>query len=316
MRPDRDADGQEYPSYEERSAPLGAPLTALAAPFVIVALGKFGGRAMNYHSDLDVIFLYEADGPAKAGGPAAAANTTAKQHFFSELAQRIVAATSRQSGYGRLYEVDARLRPTGRSGALATSFDEFARYFDSGGGQLWERMALCKARIVYGPPGAAAAARELLTQAAFSRPWQPGDAATIRQMRQRLEGTAAAGDLKRGPGGIVDVEFLVEMLQLKHAAACPPLRVSNTLAALAALRRAGLISAPDYDLFAGGYRLLRTIEGRLRLISATARDRLPEERVELSKLAHLSRYASVEALLSDYEAATRQIRRRFEEFFA
>jgi glutamate-ammonia-ligase adenylyltransferase len=287
-----------------------------SSPPVIVALGKFGGRAMNYHSDLDIIFLYEADGQTKAEGPAAAKHATTNQHFFSELAQRIVTATSRPSGYGRLYEVDARLRPTGHSGALATSFDEFARYFDSGAGQLWERMALCKARIVYGPPAAAAAARGLLARAAFSRPWQPGDAATIRQMRQRLEQAAAAGDLKRGPGGIVDVEFLVEMLQLRHAAAHPPLQVSNTLAALAALHRAGLVSHEDHDLFGGGYRLLRTIESRLRLISATARDTLPDDRLELSKLAHLSRYVSVQALLSDYETATRQIRRRFEEFFA
>jgi glutamate-ammonia-ligase adenylyltransferase len=282
---------------------------------VIVALGKFGGRAMNYHSDLDIIFLYEADGQTKAASRATARSTTTNQHFFSELAQRIVTATSRPSGYGRLYEVDARLRPTGRSGALATSFEEFARYFASGGGQLWERMALCKARVVYGSPRAAAAARALLAQAAFSRPWQTGDAATIRQMRQRLEQTAAAGDLKRGPGGIVDVEFLVEMLQLKHAAAHPSLRVSNTLAALAELHRAGLISGEDHSLFDGGYRLLRSIEGRLRLISATARDKLPDDRVELSKLAYLSRYPNVAALLADYETATQQIRRRFEAFF-
>ena len=168
---------------------------------------------------------------------------------------------------------------------------------------------------MYGPLPAATAARELLGRAAFSRPWQPGDAATVRQMRQRLESAAAAGDLKRGPGGIVDVEFLVEMLQLKHALADASLRVSNTLAALAQLHHAGLISREDHDLFGGGYRLLRTIEARLRLINSTARDRLPEDRVELAKLAHLSGYPSVAALLCDYETATQQIRRRFEEFF-
>ena len=105
------------------------------------------------------------------------------------------------------------------------------------------------------------------------------------------------------------------MLQLRHAGAHPSLRVSNTLSALAELHRAGLLSREDHDLFDGGYRLLRTIEGRLRLISATARDKLPEDRVELAKLAHLSRYPSIEALLADYETATQQIRRRFEEFF-
>ena len=83
---------------------------------VILALGKFGGREMNYHSDLDIIFLYEADGQTVAEPGSASEQTTTNQHFFSELGQRIIKATSRPSSYGRLYEVDARLRPTGRSG--------------------------------------------------------------------------------------------------------------------------------------------------------------------------------------------------------
>ena len=111
-------------------------------------------------------------------------------------------------------------------------------------------------------------------------------------MRQRLESTAAAGDLKRGPGGIVDVEFLVEMLELQARRRVPVVADFDTLSALAELHRAGLLSREDHELFDGGYRLLRTIEGRLRLISATARDKLPEDRVELAKLAHLSRYPS------------------------
>jgi glutamate-ammonia-ligase adenylyltransferase len=285
--------------------------STLPCEMAVLALGKFGGREMNYHSDLDVIFLYEADGQTVAD--AAAQQVTTNQHFFSELAQRIVKAASRQSAYGRLYEVDARLRPTGRSGTLATTLDEFVRYFHGGGGQLWERLALCKARVVYGSPRMARAVMAAVAAAALDHPWRRENVAEIRRMRQRLEDTVvASGDLKRGPGGIVDIEFLVQMLQLKHAGGDPRLRVSNTLAALGELHRAGLLAADDFEFFDRSYRLLRTIEGRLRLMNSTARDQLPDDPVELTKLAHLLHHSSSAALLSDYETATREIRRRFE----
>jgi [glutamine synthetase] adenylyltransferase / [glutamine synthetase]-adenylyl-L-tyrosine phosphorylase len=271
---------------------------------------------MNYHSDLDIIYLYEADGHTVSDSGPAAQHSTTNQHFFSELGQRIIKATSQLGSYGRLYEADARLRPTGRSGMLATTFDELVRYFTTGGGQLWERQALCKARVIYGSPHAAKAAMAAVAKAAFAHRWRRKDAVEIRQMRQRLEDTAAvAGDLKRGPGGIVDVEFLVQMLQLKHARGNPSLRVSNTLVALGELRRAGLLAVDDCESLDASYRLLRTIEGRLRLMKSTACDQLPQDPVELAKLAGLLHYPNSDGLLQDYEDATRQIRRRFERIF-
>jgi glutamate-ammonia-ligase adenylyltransferase len=242
--------------------------------------------------------------------------TTSNQHFFSELGQRIIKTASRLSGYGRLYEVDVRLRPTGRSGALATTFQEFARYFSEGGGQLWERQALCKARAVYGSPRAAKAAMAAVAKAAFEPRWSRTDSLEIRKMRQRLEDSAAApGDLKRGPGGIVDIEFLVQMLQLKHGREHPRIRAANTLAALDELHRAKLLSADACGFFTKSYRLLRTIEGRLRLMNSTARDQLPDDPVELRKLANLLHYADSRDLLNDFSEATREIRLRFERFF-
>lgn len=283
---------------------------------VILALGKFGGREMNYHSDLDIIFLYEGDGQTKVNGGTRASQTTTNQHFFSELGQRIIKTASRLSAYGRLYEVDARLRPTGKSGALATTFDEFARYFAGGGGQLWERQALCKARPVFGSAHARKATTAVVAKAAFAHRWRQKDAVEIRQMRGRLEETAAsAGDLKRGPGGLVDIEFLVQMLQLQHGRGNTELRKPNTLEALDQLYRANLLSADDFEVFDASYRLLRTIESRLRLMNSTARDQLPQERVELAKLANLLHYPSSEGLLLDFENATRQIRQRFERIF-
>ncbi len=130
-----------------------------------------------------------------------------------------------------------------------------------------------------------------------------------------MEDTAAAGDMKRGPGGIVDVEFLVQMLQLRHARANPKLRRANTLEALQVLYAEGVLDADDYELFDAGYRLLRTIEGRLRLMNSAARDQLPQDPTELAKLAHLLHYPSSDGLLMDYENATRQIRQRFDWWF-
>ncbi len=152
-----------------------------------------------------------------------------------------------------------------------------------------------------------------VAKAAFAHRWRRKDAVEIRRMRQRMEdATPAAGDLKRGPGGIVDIEFLVQMLQLKHARGKPSLRQPNTLAALGELYRAGLLGVDDYEFFDVSYRLLRKIEGRLRLMNSTARDRLPQDPIELHKLANLLQYAGSDGLLMDYENATRQIRRRFE----
>lgn len=283
---------------------------------VILALGKFGGREMNYHSDLDVVFLYETDGHTQAEPGITATKSTTNQHFFSELGQRIIKAASRLSGYGRLYEVDARLRPTGKSGALATTFDEFARYFATGAGMLWERQALCKARPISGSARAMKAVTAVVSKAAFAHRWRQKDAVEIRGMRRRMEEAApAAGDLKRGPGGIVDIEFLVQMLQLQHARGNMALRVPNTLAALHELYRAELLTADDFEFFDAGYRLLRTIEGRLRLMNSTARDQLPQDWVELTKLANLLHYPSSDGLLTDYENATRGIRQRFERVF-
>ena len=134
-------------------------------------------------------------------------------------------------------------------------------------------------------------------------------------MRGRLEETALTGDLKRGPGGIVDIEFLVQMLQLRYARKYPQLRTPNTLAALAEIRAAELLPDDDCQFFDATYRWLRTIEGRLRLMNSTARDTLPRDATELQKLAHLLHYPGSDALLADYDAATQEIRRRFDLHF-
>jgi glutamate-ammonia-ligase adenylyltransferase len=192
---------------------------------------------------------------------------------------------------------------------------EFNHYHAEGSGQLWERQALCKARPVYGSSRTVRAAMLAVQRAAFARRWRRKDANEIRHMRQRLENTVGAGDLKRGPGGIVDIEFLVQMLQLQHARKNPSLRVTNTLSALRALQAGGFLQGEEHQFLESSYRFLRTIESRLQLMNSTARDQLPSDATELNKLAHLMRYTSSDALMCDYEKTTHEIRERFEAAF-
>jgi glutamate-ammonia-ligase adenylyltransferase len=288
---------------------------------VVLALGKLGGREPNYHSDLDLIFLYESGGqtrgrhPSSSRGGAGGGDGTINSHFFSEFGQRLIRVATHLGPHGRLYEVDARLRPTGRSGALATSFDAFARYFAEGPAQLWERQALCKARRVIGNDEVSRHAMEIVAQAAFGTPWRPEFAAEIREMRGRLEETASNRNLKRGPGGTVDTEFLVQMLQLKHGGDDPSVRVPGTLDALAALEQGGYLAADDAEYFRNSYRFQRSIEARIRLMDATGRHELPESDRELAKLAYLLNYTRPQDLVAEAEHTFAENRRRFNQVF-
>jgi glutamate-ammonia-ligase adenylyltransferase len=292
---------------------------------VVLALGKLGGREPNYHSDLDLIFLYEAGGQTGGrsihppsplrGGAGGGDSGTINGHFFSEFGQRLIRVSNQLGPHGRLYEVDARLRPTGRSGSLAVSFDAFARYFAEGPSQLWERQALCKARPVIGNEAASRHAMEIVAEAAFSTPWQPEFAVEIREMRLRMEEGASNRNLKRGPGGTVDTEFLVQMLQLKHGGQDASVRVPGTLDALTALEQGGYLSADDAAYFSKSYRFQRSIEARIRLMDATGRHELPDNDRELAKLAYLLGYSRADALVTEAENTFAENRSRFNRIF-
>ncbi len=281
---------------------------------VVLALGKLGGREPNYHSDLDLIFLFEAGGHT-TGRNRETNGGTINSHFFSEFGQRLIRVCNHMGPFGRLYEVDARLRPTGKSGALAVSFDAFARYFAEGPAQLWERQALCKARPVIGNAAACQHAMEIVAEATYSVPWRNAFASEIRHMRMRLEDTASKRNLKRGPGGTVDTEFLVQMLQLKHGREDVAVRVPGTLDALTALEQGGYLASDDAEYFRRSYRFQRSIEARIRLMNSAGRHELPENERELAKLAYLLGYASPQSLVAEAEHTFAENRARFDRIF-
>ncbi|MCA9150362.1 MAG: bifunctional [glutamate--ammonia ligase]-adenylyl-L-tyrosine phosphorylase/[glutamate--ammonia-ligase] adenylyltransferase [Planctomycetales bacterium] len=255
---------------------------------VLLAMGKFGGSEPNYHSDLDVVFLYEAEGSTRPQSEGrSSAQVTSNQHFFSELAQRIIKTSNTLGPFGRLFELDAKLRPSGSSGSLAVSLSAFANYFDSPSAQLWERQALCRARTVYGSTAARGAADDLVRRIVTGTPWQTSFATELQRGRTLLEQNASARNLKRSAGGIVDVEFVVQMLQLKHAATSPDVLRTGTLEGLQALQERGYLVNDDAASLAESYIFLRSVEAHLRLMNTAARHDLPNDPRDLQKLAYL-----------------------------
>ncbi|HZU38795.1 MAG TPA: bifunctional [glutamate--ammonia ligase]-adenylyl-L-tyrosine phosphorylase/[glutamate--ammonia-ligase] adenylyltransferase, partial [Gemmataceae bacterium] len=282
--------GMQEPALRKRfGVPyLDADGAQLPSRYAILGLGKLGGRELSYHSDLDLILVYEGDG--RTGPPPGASRfdrveLTDNFHYFTELAQRIIRATSYLGPMGRLYHVDMRLRPTGKSGSLVIPLTEFRRYYEEGTAQLWERQALTRARVVYGDPDFGHEVMSAVAYGVYGQTWRPEWAAEIRSMRERLEASRSERDLKRGFGGIVDVEFLVQLFQLKYGQSMPLLCVGNTWEALEALHRSDLVTVADYEILRAGYDFLRLVESRLRIVHNRSLDELPENRDDVEKLA-------------------------------
>jgi glutamate-ammonia-ligase adenylyltransferase len=281
---------------------LGEPLREAptpTCPYVLLGLGKLGGREISYHSDLDLLLIYEADGSTSLG--------EANQLYFTELAQRLIKTASRMGPMGRLYEVDMRLRPTGKSGSLVLPLTEFNRYFAGSSCQLWERQALSRARVVCGDPVFAEEVRRAIRTAMLGPGWCPQLVDEVRAMRQKLEATASVRSLKRGPGGLTDVEFVVQLLQLKYGQEHPEVLEPNVWDALDALAT-GVLPTADADTLREGYSFLRLVEARLRIVTDRPLTEIPEGADDQAKLAHRLGFASPEAFLSAFRQTTAHVR--------
>ena len=156
---------------------------------------------------------------------------------------------------------------------------------------------------------------QIVARAAYERTWTAEEVESIRRMRYRMEDGARTTNLKRGPGGIVDIEFLVQMLQLVHGGANPAIRTPETLAGLVAVHAAGHLADAEFAFLQRAYHSLRAIEGRLRLLDAAARHEFPEAPEDRRKLAHLLGYQKPEQLVEDVGSLTTRTRQTFETVF-
>jgi glutamate-ammonia-ligase adenylyltransferase len=306
----------EY-EHEQLAARFGDPVDAdgEAAELVAIALGKFGGREPNYHSDLDVVFLYTADGETRrrVGGPR---KTITNAQFFNQLTSAIVKRINHPGEYGRLYEIDGRLRPTGEEGVLAVSIDEFSDRFRRGLAPLWQRLALCKARVISGSRHVKRRTGDTILSILCMTQWYSAMAAEVRDLRFRMQQTASEENLKRGRGGTVDTEFIAQMLTLRYIGEHPDLFAPGTIDSLHRLAEHGFLSADQAFRLINNYRTLRGVEANLRLMNLPARHELPDDESKLRDLAFLMNEDDpkmIEALVRQARTINREI---FDQVFA
>jgi glutamate-ammonia-ligase adenylyltransferase len=273
-------------------ARTGVPDEPPTHDLAVLGMGKLGGEELSYNSDLDLIFVYEVGDPAWWDG------RLAPHEFFTRIAQRTISALQTPTREGIAYRIDTRLRPSGNQGSLVTSREAFEGYHRTSA-EVWERQALIKARPVAGPQALRGRLEAVVDRFVYSTGLSDAERDEIARIRERIERErAAAGGLasfKTGRGGLIDVEFLVQMLQLRHGHERARLRVRTTRAALAALEGEGLLPLEEVRALADGYAFLRVLESRLRLDRDQPVEAMDEDRAALVPLARRLGYSGSEA---------------------
>jgi glutamate-ammonia-ligase adenylyltransferase len=274
----------------------------------VLALGKLGGREITAASDLDLILIYEHADGALSDGP----RPLDASQYYTRLTQRLIAALSAPTAEGRLYEVDMRLRPSGRSGPLATRLAAFAAY-QAGEAWTWEHMALTRARPISGS-GSLRADIAGVIAATLTQPRDIAlvarDVLSMRETLAREKSEDNPWDLKYARGGLVDLEFLAQYLQLVHGHAHPAILHTTTARALDAARDAGVLGVGDWEVVSAAARLQQNLTQVLRLCldgpfdPATAGKGV---RDLLARAGNAPDFARLDVLLRDTQAAVRAV---------
>ncbi|HEY3308358.1 MAG TPA: bifunctional [glutamate--ammonia ligase]-adenylyl-L-tyrosine phosphorylase/[glutamate--ammonia-ligase] adenylyltransferase [Desulfuromonadaceae bacterium] len=285
------------------------------ASMAVVAMGKLGGSELNYHSDLDIIFVYDHQGYTNGE------KQISNHEYFAKLAQKMISILTTQTREGYVYKIDTRLRPSGNAGPLVTSLDSFLEYHRKEA-QIWERQALTKATVVLGDDNLATQLKAVIRHTVYGVSIDDEGRREIHRLRMRMEHELAkegggSYNIKTGRGGMVDVEFSVQYLQMKHGCCYPELRTPNTIIALKEIRTLGLIPDADCETLLSGYKFLRRLENRLRIIHDYSSNDLSGSSEYLDKLARRLGYDSNlkhpgRLLIKDYEDITGRVRECFE----
>jgi len=280
------------------------------AKSAILALGRLGAREMTANSDLDLIVIYDFD----AKHP----NSDGKRQlygaqYFARFTQRLISALTVQTNYGVLYQVDMRLRPSGRSGPVATQIDGFKSY-QKAEAWTWEHMALTRARVVSGPADFSAkieaAIHEVLCRKRNARAVAK-DVVEMRAIIAKEKGDANPWDLKYAAGALVDIEFIAQYLQLIHAAALPELLDTSTARMLEKASRLGVLKPEDAEVLRPAVRLFHDLTQILRLCLPGPFDPKGANAGVLGLLARAADLPDFPALQAHVEETQRQVRRCF-----
>jgi glutamate-ammonia-ligase adenylyltransferase len=284
--------------------------------FAIIGLGKLGGSELTYFSDLDLIFIHSGEG--FTGGE----NGIGAQEYWIKLIQRLISCLSTITRTGYAYKLDARLRPSGNAGVLVTPLDIYLKYHEKS--QPWEHQALIKGRVI-GGKGEAKWFKEVedgIRSAVYE--WIPPEDmnAQINHFRLRKEQELSGENenrknIKVGRGGLLDIEFLTQALQLKYGRDYPQLRCPKTMDALLKLGELNLIDLEEAQNLRYNYKLLRLIENGLRLIYDESTDLLDFEKVQTETILQLLKHHGYEVsnLRETVENVTQKVREIYLQYF-
>lgn len=268
-------------------------------PVSVVGFGKLGGSELNYSSDIDLVFVLQDEADA------------ATEKLATRFSEGLIRSLGEKMGRGSLYRVDLRLRPYGASGSLVPTMRAVEAYYRSYA-EFWEVQALIRSRVIV---GAALDERweALVERRCFSSALSELALADLVENRVRIEDLSDKDDLKRGHGGIRDVEFATQIVQLSEGARSPEARVKNTLDAIDALRSLDRLSMEDAETLKAGYRLLRTLEHRCQLIGDQQTHAIPQDparREEIARTTGFTGWEQLEAALGEVRQAVREVYER------
>ncbi|TMA56826.1 MAG: bifunctional [glutamate--ammonia ligase]-adenylyl-L-tyrosine phosphorylase/[glutamate--ammonia-ligase] adenylyltransferase, partial [Deltaproteobacteria bacterium] len=301
--------------------------TVPAGRFAVIGGGKLGGRELDYNSDLDLIFVYDAADEAQSSG--GSQGNLPAHDYYVRLGQKLLSYLSVPTEEGIAYRIDMQLRPSGKSGPLVSSLAAFREYHKTSS-QLWERQALIKHRRVAGDPTLGKQVEKITAAFAYGRGLESSEMGEIHHLRMRMERELAGEDetrfnLKKGRGGLVDIEFLTQMLQLSHGHLHAKLRRRGTLNALKALHVERILKNDEYRVLLKGYLFLRRLDHRLRLERDQSIDAFEAEPGRLDGIAKALGYdgnqarkrksTSGEKLLREYQASREKIRACYARHF-
>lgn len=315
-------------AYQEMTNLYGSPLTRdnrgrmQNAEFVIVALGKLGCRELNYASDIDLFFLYSDEGET-SGRDRRADTVISNKEFFKAVAERVVQIIGSSAGEGSVYRIDLRLRPYGRDGDLVWDITRAADYYRNKA-QNWERQALIRARASAGSAKVLARFMDIMRDSIFAPDAHARTLADVRRMKDKIDrnhGARAGGfNVKLGRGGIREIEFIAQALQLQHGGREPWVRTAQTLIVLARLAEKKYLSETERAALSAAYVFLRTIEHRLQMEHGAQTHTLPVSRERLNLVARRSGYLHEDdpagQLMKDIEARSSVVRAIYSRVFA
>jgi glutamate-ammonia-ligase adenylyltransferase len=273
--------------------------------FTVVAMGKWGGGELSYGSDLDVMYLYDDE---------------SRREWASRVPAELAKVLSGPSRHGTAYELDAELRPEGRKGPMARSLEGYRRYYEEWA-EPWEMLALVKARVAAGDATVGKTWSEIVDRFVWRPQLPPDFIRSIREIKARVEKERIpAGEdpdyhLKLGPGSISDVEFLTQLLQLRHGGQVPQLRVPGTLDALGLLEAEAILQPFEQRALSESYLFCTRVRLRLHLQMGRAADSLPTRSYDLGSLAASLGFDRASELREEYRRVTRRARNVFEHRF-